>query len=194
MSVLVSFRCSETGKPRPRRIVAASWRTRNSKMPGSTLHPLAPRGAAHPNALIGEHVAQRSRQRLLLELIQPAQEVKHRLPAALLVELKRPRRAAHEDLALTDTAISESALFAIARTSPHDASRPRYARPIPGGNLGRKLRQRRSPRTTKALGFPWLSLHSGGGIRTRDLRVMRSPKGGQVGPERPCLLGLARVR
>ena len=36
--------------------------------------------------------------------------------------------------------------------------------------------------------------YSGGGIRTRDLRVMRSPKGGQVGPDDPCLLGLARVR
>ena len=37
-------------------------------------------------------------------------------------------------------------------------------------------------------------LHSGGGIRTRDLRVMRSPKGGQVGRDGPCLLRLGRVR
>ena len=36
--------------------------------------------------------------------------------------------------------------------------------------------------------------YSGGGIRTRDLRVMRSPKGGQVRPDGPCLLGFARVR
>ena len=39
-----------------------------------------------------------------------------------------------------------------------------------------------------------LGRHSGGGIRTRDLRVMRSPKGGRVRSGCPCLLGLGRVR
>jgi hypothetical protein len=34
---------------------------------------------------------------------------------------------------------------------------------------------------------------SRGGIRTRDLRVMRSPKGGRVGSDCPWLLGLGRA-
>src|ERR1700690_3136245 len=41
---------------------------------------------------------------------------------------------------------------------------------------------------------PGLSLHSGGRIRTCDLRVMRSPHGALVRSGCPCLLGLARVR
>jgi hypothetical protein len=57
------------------------------------------------------------------------------------------------------------------RSSPHQQEGP----PVGGPSCHRKR-------------------HSGGGIRTRDLRVMRSPKGGQVGPDRPCLLGLARAR
>src|ERR1035437_7603531 len=50
------------------------------------------------------------------------------------------------------------------------------------------------PEQRKGPDFRAFSVVAGGGIRPRDLRVMRSPRGGQVGPDRPCLLGLARAR
>jgi hypothetical protein len=61
-------------------------------------------------------------------------------------------------------------------------------------DIGTKITACATTRAQKSPALAGLSRSSGGGIRTRDLRVMRSPKGGRVGPDRPCLLGLAQVR
>ena len=58
--------------------------------PGCTQHPLPPGRTADPDALVGEHIAQRRGERLLLDLVQATQKIEDRLTAVLLVELKLP--------------------------------------------------------------------------------------------------------
>ncbi len=78
-----------------------------------------------------------------------------------------------------------------------DATTPTGSGYVPP-SFGRKFREKALPsiipRNTKTVGFPGLSRHSGGGIRTRDLRVMSCVEGGRVRSGCPCLLGLGPVR
>jgi hypothetical protein len=63
-------------------------------------------------------------------------------------------------------------------TAAAQPPQPAYPRQLEKRAAGRVLAHPRDDRPGGAVADVW---SSGGGIRTRDLRVMRSPQGGQVG-------------